>query len=222
MAIDRHRLVDSFGFGQPPAYEFIPPGILNYEQQSVDWKDLSDSVRTSEARKLYAEAGYSTNNPLHLRILYNTNPVIKRTAIMIAAMWKETLGVDSELDEQEYRAFLVTRQEKSRWDVARLAWTADFNDASNFLDTFRSHSANNDTGYDNEIFDSLLDSASSAQDPDTRRVTLEAAERLMLGDYPIAPLYHYVTKRLIKPYVLGVTISPTNRVPSKTITIEPH
>jgi oligopeptide transport system substrate-binding protein len=222
MAIDRHRLVDSLGFGQPPAYGFIPPGTANYQRQSVPWKDLANEARIGQAQSLYAEAGYSKVSPLRLKVLYNTNVVIKRTAIMIAAMWKETLGVDTELVGQEYQAFLVTRHDKSQWDVARLAWVADYNDASNFLATFRSNSSNNDESYANASFDGLLDLASSTPDKGVRQAVLENAERLLLAEYPIAPLYHYVSKRLVKPYVSGVEPTPTDRVPSKAISMRPH
>jgi ABC-type oligopeptide transport system substrate-binding subunit len=40
-------------------------------------------------------------------------------------MWKEVLGIDSEVYPEEYRVFLQTRRDETRWEVARLAWTAD-------------------------------------------------------------------------------------------------
>ena len=222
MAIDRRRLVESFGFGQPPAYGFVPPGIWNYDQQSYAWKNLADEDRSRQAKQFYAAAGYSVKNPLRLRVLFNSNVVIKRTAVMIAAMWKEELGIDCQLIEEEYRSFLVSRKDKSAWDVARLAWVADFNDASNFLETLRSNATNNDESYANPAFDKILDQADSSVDPALRKHYLESAERLMLDDYPIIPLYHNVSKRLVKPYVSGVAPSPTDRVPSKSLSLAPH
>ncbi|MDP9090372.1 MAG: peptide ABC transporter substrate-binding protein [Pseudomonadota bacterium] len=219
MAIDRRRLVDSFGFGQPPAYSFIPAGIWKYEQQSYSWKTLPNKDRVQQARQLYAAAGFSIETPLHLRVLFNSNVVIKRTAIMIAAMWKEELGIDCELMEEEYRSFLISRHDRTRWDVARLAWVADFNDANNFLETLSTPSNNNDEKYSNSGFDKLIERASLTADASIRRSILESAERLMLDDYPIIPLYHFVSKRLVKPYVHGVHPSPTDRVPSKAISI---
>ncbi len=44
----------------------------------------------------------------------------------------------------------------------------------------------------------------------------------MLADYPVIPLYFFVSKRLVKPYVLGVQPNPLDRVPSKGLTIIPH
>jgi oligopeptide transport system substrate-binding protein len=137
-------------------------------------------------------------------------------------MWKETLGIETELDDEEFRVFLHSVRDKSRWEVARLGWTADFNDASSFLNVFRNGSANNYVGYADPSFDSLLDDAASTRDSEHRRTTLEAAERLLLDDYAIIPIYYLVSKRLVKPYVLGVKPDLMDRVPSKALTINVH
>lgn len=222
MAIDRKRIVDSLAFGQAGAYGFVPPGTWNYSPQSWQWKNLSDAERIAEAKRLYAEAGYSAAAPLHLRLLFNANPVIRNTAIMIAAMWKDTLGVDTLLTEEEYRVFLQSRHDKSRWDVTRLGWTADYNDASNFLDVFRGRSTNNDAGYANPAFDALVDQAARTADPKRRRQMLEDSEQMMLSEYPIVPLYFFVSKRLVKPFVHGVQSNPLNHVNSKYLQIVTH
>ncbi len=222
MAIDRRKIAAAQGFGQPPAYGFVPPGIWNYNPQKWQWADLGDADRIAEAKRLYAEAGYSPAKPFRIRLLFNANVAIRQTAILVAAMWRESLGIETELTEEEYRVFLQSRHDKSRWEVARLGWTADFNDASNFLDTFRENSPNNDSGYASHTFDALLDEAARTSDPETRRLILEAAERVMLRDYPILPLYFFVSKRLVKPYVQGVRPNPLDRLTSKMLSMSTH
>jgi oligopeptide transport system substrate-binding protein len=175
----------------------------------------------AQAKALYAAAGYSSDNPLHLRCLVSDSSAIKAIAIAIASMWKEALGVDTELISEEYRVFLNSRKDSSRWDVARLSWTADYNDAGNFLEVLRSNSPNNDPGYTNSRYDSLLDAAAATPDPIRRKETLEEAERLMISEYPIIPIYFYSSKRLIKPYVKGAKTNPLNRLYTKDLYIEP-
>ncbi len=187
MAIDRTRLVQALAFDQAPAFGFVPPGTWNYGSQSLPWQEWPGAERVAEAKRLYAAAGYSARAPLHLRLLYNSNSAIKHTAIVVASMWQETLGIETEMIEEEYRVFLQSRHDRSRWDVARLAWSADFNDASNFLDIFRAHSSNNDPGYANPAFEELLNAAASNADASRRRELLQSAERLMLADYPAVP-----------------------------------
>jgi oligopeptide transport system substrate-binding protein len=220
-AIDRKSLEATIlPFGQRPAYGFVPPGTWNYDPQSWEWRDLPDSERLDEARRLYALAGFSVQKPMHLRVLFNSNNSIKQVAIAIASMWKQTLGIDTELIDEEYRVFLDSRRDTSRWDVARLGWTADYNDAGNFLDTLRSGSPNNDARYARQDFDKLLDRAASTIDSADRRQLLQNAEKMMLSDYPILPIYFFSSKRLIKPYVKGAKANPLNRLYSRHLAIE--
>jgi oligopeptide transport system substrate-binding protein len=223
LAVDRKSLERTIlPFGQRPAYGFVPPGTWNYDPQSWEWHSLPDSERIAEARRLYALAGFSAQRPLHVRVLFNSNNSIKQVAIAIASMWKQVLGVDSELIDEEYRVFLDSRRDTSKWEVARLGWTADYNDAGNFLDTLRSGSPNNDSRYARQDFDQLLDRAASTVDPSARRRLLEDAEQMMLSDYPIMPIYFFSSKRLIKPYVKGAKANPLNRLYSRHLTIEDH
>jgi oligopeptide transport system substrate-binding protein len=222
MAVDRERLVNILALGQVGAFGIVPPGTWNYTPQKWDWAHLSDVDRVAAARKVYADAGYSRQTPLVLRLLYNSNPEIKQTALIVAAMWKEVLGVETALTDEEFRVYLQSRHDKNRWDVVRLAWSADYNDASNFLELFRSGSANNDTGYSSKSFDRLFDSAGGTADQESRRHMLESAEKTMLDDYPVIPLYFYVSKRLVKPYVSGVKPNALDRVYSKSISLSRH
>jgi oligopeptide transport system substrate-binding protein len=171
---------------------------------------------------LYALAGFSARRPLRLRVLFNSNNTIKQVAIAIASMWKQTLGIDTELIDEEYRVFLYSRKDTTKWEVARLGWTADYNDAGNFLDTLRSGSPNNDAQYERQEFDKLLDRAASTGDQSDRRHLLQDAEKAMLSDYPILPIYFFSSKRLIKPYLKGAKVNPLNRLYSKHLVIEDH
>jgi oligopeptide transport system substrate-binding protein len=223
LAIDREALETSIlPFGQKPAYGFVPPGTWNYDPQSWEWRNLANAERIDEARRLYALAGFTTRRPLRLRLLFNSNSTIKQAAIAIASMWKETLGVETELMDEEYRVFLSSRRDTTRWEVARLGWTADYNDAGDFLDTLRSGSPNNDAHYERREFDELLDRAASTVDQSDRRHLLQDAEKMMLSDYPILPIYFYSSKRLIKPYIKGAKMTPLNRLYSKHLVIEDH
>jgi len=218
LAIDRKALQRSvLAFGQKAAYTFVPPGTKNFQPQAVSWQDFSPEDRTAQARRLYQATQYSPTRPLRLRLLINSSPNIKKMAIAVASMWKETLGIECELIDEEYRVFLDSRKDPSRWDVIRLGWTADYNDATNFLDIFRGASANNDSGFKNTHFDDLLNEASLIKDPIQRQKLLQQAESIMLDDYPIIPIYFYSSKRLVKPYVKGTFNNPLNRLLSRNL-----
>jgi oligopeptide transport system substrate-binding protein len=193
-----------------------------YKPQSWGWAGSPDAARIAEAEQLYGNAGFSRQTPLHLKLLFNSNSGTKQMTIAIAAMWKETLGIETELIDEEYRVFLDSRKDSSRWDIVRLAWIADHNDAGSFLDTFRTGSPNDDSGYDNPRFNALIEEAENTADVQKRREILESAERTMLEDYPVIPIYFFSSKRLFKPYVRGETSNPLNRLYSKHLKIDAH
>ncbi len=133
---------------------------------------------------------------------------MQRVCLAIAAMWKDALGVETELVQMEFKAYLAARADPAQWDVVRVGWTADYNDASTFLDTMTRDSPQNFGRWINADYARLLDDAAAESDPARRRDTLQQAESLMLNDYPLLPVYFYVTRRLVAPRVVGAVHQP--------------
>ncbi|QEX24070.1 peptide ABC transporter substrate-binding protein [Hypericibacter adhaerens] len=203
LGIDREILVDKITqAGELPAYSWVPPDVPGYQQQFLDFKNESKAQRLEEAKKLLADAGYGPDKPLKIQLLYNTSENHKKIAVAIAAMWKP-LGVQLELVNQEWKVYLETRDKKD-FDIARAAWIGDYPDPINFLDMFKSDAgARNDAGYNNPKFDELLTTAGATVDPKKRLAILAQAEKVFLDDYAMIPIYHYTTKHMLKPNLVG-------------------
>ncbi len=216
LAIDRDAITRSVTrAGQVPAYSLVPDGVWHYEPARYEWKTASVDYRVARARELYAAAGYSGRNPLKLRLLYNENELVQKVCIAIASMWKEALGVDVELIQMEFKAYLAARSDPAQWDVVRVGWTADYNDASTFLDTMTESSPQNFGRWSDSRYAALLRAAATENDADKRSVTLRRAESLMLNQYPLLPVYFYVTRRLVQPRIEAPPINPMNRTYSQ-------
>jgi oligopeptide transport system substrate-binding protein len=201
--------------GQVPAYALVPDGTWNYTPARYAWEKDSQQQRVARAVSLYSAAGYSATHPLRLRLLYNENELVQRVCIAIAAMWKEALGVEAELIQMEFKAYLAARADPAQWDVVRVGWTADYNDASTFLDTMSVGSPQNFGRWSSAEYAGLMKSAAAEGNPDRRRDTLQQAESLMLNDYPLLPVYFYVTRRLVQPHIAAPEINPMNRTYSR-------
>lgn len=223
MAIDRQVIADKLLQGAAlPAYGMVPPGTWNYTPQLPPWAAWPRERRLAEARRLYAAAGYSAEHPLQLELRYNTQEDHRRVATVIAAMWKQGLGVQTRLTNEEWKVFLQNRRQRRLTQVFRGAWIGDYDDASAFLNILRSFDGKNDEAYASPQYDALLAQAQQQADAAQRRGLLQQAEGLMLGDMPILPIYTYESKHLVKPYVAGWRDNPLDIHYSKDLRVLPH
>ena len=222
MTIDREILTGKVTKGgEIPAYAWVPPGVNQYAGAKVPWAGLSKAERLARARKLYAEAGYSRDNPLKVQILYNTSDNHKRIAIAVAGMWKQALGVKTELFNQEWKVYLTTRRAK-QFEVLRAGWIGDYNDANTFLELFKGDVGTmNPAGYVNSEYDVLMRKAERETDLKVRAGLMQKAEGILLKDLPIIPIYHYTTQHLVSPRVKGWTDNVMDVHPTRHLSLAP-
>lgn len=204
MAIDREILVEKItGRGEKPAYSWVPPGVSNYEPPRLSYASLSQDERNAIARSLYSQAGFSEDSPAVIELRYNTSDTQQRIALAIQSMWKDVLGVETTLINEEFQVLLSNMRERQVTQVFRSSWIGDFDDAINFLGVLEPGAPSNMPGYDNEEYRKWLQSAAGHSDLDTRRLYLEEAETILLADHPVIPLYFYVSKHLVSTEVIG-------------------
>ncbi len=204
MAIDRDQLAARVtGRGEAPAYSWVPPGIDGYEPTVLSFAALGTAERESLARRLYKEAGYSKAKPLKIELRYNTSDTNKKIAVAIQSMWRNVLGVETTLINEEFQVLLANMRDAEVTEVFRSSWMGDYNDAHTFLSVLEAGSAANMPRYASDEYESLMKRAANQLDPDRRRLYLEEAERVMLADHPVIPLYFYVSKHLVSPAVRG-------------------
>lgn len=221
MAIDRARITENVtGVGEVPATGLVPPGVSNYTPATFSWADLSAEERIAEARRLYAEAGYSAENPLEVEILYNTSENHKKVAVAVASMWKQALGVNAKLSNQEWKVLLQTRKDRDAWEVLRYGWVGDYNDANTFLDIFRSGHGQNFPGFSDPRYDELTAAASQEPNLAKRAELMQQAEQVFLDAHAVVPIYFYVSKHLVKPHVKGYKPNIMDRSYSRHLRID--
>ncbi|MEQ1439425.1 peptide ABC transporter substrate-binding protein [Fontimonas sp. SYSU GA230001] len=206
MVIDRELIATRVLGGLAlPAHGWVPPGTAGHEPQRPAWADWPYERRVAEARALYHAAGYTQAAPLDVEIRYNTHESHRRVATVIAAMWKQTLGVRAHLHNEEFKVFLYNRRLRRDTQVFRAAWMADFNDPLSFLGILHSAHGKNDSGWSDPSYDTLLERASAMVDPGQRAPLLAQAEAKILAEVPVIPIYFYVSKHLVSPRVRGWT-----------------
>ncbi|MGJ3242715.1 MAG: peptide ABC transporter substrate-binding protein [Opitutales bacterium] len=195
-AIDRESLVTNVTRGgQQPATSFTPPGMKGYEPPNRYGHD------PDRARELLAEAGYPGGEGIReLEILINTSESHRTIAEAIQRMWKETLGIDVSIVNQEWKVYLDS-QSNLDYDISRSGWIGDYMDPVTFLKMWTTGNGNNDTGWGSPVYDELIAASRQEADQSVRYDLMRRAETILLEEGPIMPIYIYTRNYLLHPDV---------------------
>lgn len=201
MALDRDQLTRTVMQEVViPAYSITPPNTLGYHPPKLFDFD------PEKARQLLAEAGYPNGEGWPgLEVIYNTNEAHRKIAVAVQQMWKKHLHIDVTISNQEWKVYLNAVSQRD-FQVARRGWIGDYVDPNNFLDLFITDGGNNNTGYaDDRYDDMILQQAPRAATQEERFKIFYDAEKRLMEQMPIIPIYTYATRHLVHPSVEGMT-----------------
>ncbi len=205
LALDRDVIVNRvLDTGLDPAFSIVPPTVSGYEAQPDASIRGPMNRRTDQARALLARAGYGPANPLALTLYHFVQEEQRQVAVAAQGMWRE-IGVEAEIMSVQFGA-LFLRRRKGDFDIIFTSLYAGFDDPIPFLNQYETRNiaiGANPSRYSNADYDRLITDADRILDPAARLEMLQAAERALLADYPVAPVFFYNYRRLINPKVKG-------------------
>ena len=216
MAVDRQSLIDNvLKGGQQPAQWFSRPGLAGAPtvETHPDLGVKYDPEAAKAELQSYLDEKGVTADSLDLSLMYNTSASHQAIAEAIQQMWKDVLGVNVKLVNQEFAVYLNTVKSRDTPQIWRLGWCLDYPDANNFarenVAVNGSQNPADENGepyggfnWKNEEYEALVLQAVKETDP-AKRVELYAqAEQIaMVDDAVMIPLYWYTNLDLTQPYV---------------------
>ncbi|HEY5983159.1 MAG TPA: ABC transporter substrate-binding protein [Anaerolineales bacterium] len=235
MAVDRQALIDNVTKGgQEPAQWFDRPGLAG-SPTMADHPDLgikSDPEAAKAELQSYLDETGQTADQLDLTLMFNTSSGHQRIAEAIQQMWKDTLGVNVKVVNQEWAVYLETIKGAATPQIWRLGWCQDYPDANNFdKEVFAANGSSNPytngkpSGgifWFNQEYEDLVNQAAVETD-NAKRVELyaQAEDILVNKDAVIIPIYWYTSLELTKPYITR-TFGSTSREAFEKWDILPH
>jgi ABC-type oligopeptide transport system, periplasmic component len=213
MGIDRQALVDNVTMGgEVPAYTLTPIGIPDGHGDFATnlGPQFTEDIEAAKAllAEGLAEEGL-TIETFKFTILYNTNDTHKKVAEAIQAMWKQNLGIDVSLENAEFQV-VIDRRHGADFEVGRAGWIGDYADPMTFVELFASWHEHNDSHWHNDAYDALIITAQSSPDNEVRMEAMKNAEKLLMEEMGVMPIYYYSKPWVIKENITGY-FAPVNR-----------
>jgi oligopeptide transport system substrate-binding protein len=220
MAIDRQSLVDNVTKGgQIPASTFAPPGIFGAVEPGKVGITYDADGAAAMLQEYLDENGMTIDdfNAMGVTLMHNTSEGHARIAAAIQQMWKDNLGVDVKVENQEWKVYLDTIQNTTPLadmpHVWRLGWCADYADQNNWVhEVFNAEAGANRlrrgcaddtcTQVTPSEYDELTAAAALEADPAKRAEMYEQAEDILSRvEAAYAPIYHYTSVNVTKPWL---------------------
>ncbi|HLQ83803.1 MAG TPA: peptide ABC transporter substrate-binding protein [Pseudogracilibacillus sp.] len=212
LSLDRQSIVDNVTQGeQKPAMALVPPSMFEENEEGY-FKDNDVEKAKEYLEKGLEEMGLDTLPTVYLS--YNTDEGHAAIAQAAQEMWKNNLEVDVELSNEEWAVYLDSLGEGD-YQIGRIGWIADFNDAINFLEIFESTGGNNYTNWENDEYKELIKKSRTELDSDKRRDILREAEALFMDQMVINPVYFYTNLYAHQDNVKDITVSPIGTIQYK-------
>ncbi len=223
-AIDREALVNGPLKNQSTAaYTMNPPGFPG--ENVAELKDIQ-TYDPEKAREYLAEAGYPNGEGFPKLIMKTRDayPALTNAAEGIASMLKENLGVEVEIQDLEYGIYMdelgaQKRNQDGEMNFALVPYEYDFVDGSNLLGVWGGcepegadlpDMPGRHTWY-NEEYNQLVCEANSIIGDEARRNDLyQKAERILIEDVALVPIYHGTFNVLVNPELTGPALEPNN------------
>lgn len=205
LSINRQGIVDNVTqTEEKPAMALVPPSMFEENEEGYFADNDID-----EAKK-YLEKGLEElglDELPAIKLSYNTDEGHAAIAQAVQDMWNKNLDLNVELNNEEWNVYLDSLGE-GNYQIGRMGWIADFNDAINFLEIFETVGGNNYTNWENDEFKALLKDSRAELDSDKRQEILKEAEELFMEELPIVPVYFYTNTYAAKDNVKGIEALP--------------
>lgn len=205
-AIDRKALVDHVLQGnQAAAMGIVPPSLRLQNAPYFEDHDIPKAwYMFQEGLK---ELGMTKEDLPAITLCYGNSERNHKIAQTLQQQWNKAFGVEVHLQNCEGAVF-YDKISHHDYQLATGSWFADFRDPSNFLEIFKSKgNSTNNTQWENERYAELLTLAAKEFYPEDRAKLLRNAERQLMEEMPVIPLFYSVFLYVKRPEVQGVYFS---------------
>jgi oligopeptide transport system substrate-binding protein len=201
-SVDRNAVINTVMEGVP----LMPNGVVPIGIPGSNLSTLPYPYNVAKAKQIVQSLGTVPT----LKLWYNTGANHDKILAPVQAGW-QAIGLHVTMTGYEWGTYLTKCSQGTQDQIYRLGWLADYPSMDDFLyPLFQSSvsGANTFTFYSNPTVDKLLATARGTIDQTQRLQIYAQAEKQILADAPVIPLYFYRDYRIMDKRVLGQQHDP--------------
>jgi ABC-type oligopeptide transport system substrate-binding subunit/DNA-binding SARP family transcriptional activator len=214
LATDRETVANVVlgGYVFPATGGFIPPGMPGHSP------GIALPYDPEEARQLLAEAGYPGGRGFPAVEMRSSGVGWQGEESGLQTQWRENLGV--EISWQVVRTTdWAACWESDRPVFFRMGYLPDYRDPDSFL---RGCPGLRFAGWQNDRYEALVEEARRTTGQEERMNLYRQADRILIEEAVLMPLYYSRMNLLVKPCVTRHPVSVTGEWFWKDVIMEPH
>lgn len=229
LAVNREFIVEKVTqAGQTPSTGLVPAGIT--DSQDKDWAESIGNVLFARLAELYPDYDlsiYEGRCALAKELLneaiadgkwtkgttieydFNTSESHKAIAEAVQSDLKSVLGIDTILANSEWQTY-TTNLGEGKFGMARLGWSADYNDAITYLELFTNGNSYNYGRWVSDEYTALISKAKSLPGGTERDEIMKQAEALLFSEngFTVCPIYFYTQSYCLHDGINNVGFTP--------------
>ncbi len=201
-AVDRNAVINTVSEGVP----LVPNGVVPIGIPGSNLSTLPYPYDPTKAKQIVQSLGHVPT----LKLWYNTGANHDKILAPVQAGW-QAIGLKVTMTGYEWGTYLTKCSQGTQDELYRLGWLADYPSMDDFLyPLFQSSvsGVNTFSFYSNPTVDKLLATARGTVDETQRLQIYAQAEKQILADVAVIPLYFYRDYRIMDKRVLGQTHNP--------------
>ncbi len=209
LAIDRDTLCNDVLKDGSVAAQGIVPVKLATGPDGNDYRDTAGTVSTFDAAKAaeYYAAAVKENGgqDYTVELLYEDSDVSKKVAEQLQNMLQTNCpGLTITLNSKPKKSRLDLMQHQE-YEVALTRWGPDYADPETYMDLFLSSNWSNNNGrYNSTEYDALVNAADANANSEERWQQYIDAEKILIEDAAVIPVYQTGDALMINPKVTGI------------------
>ncbi len=219
LSVNRSEIVKHLSHqAQTPALELVSPFLNPCPQQPL-FTDHSLEIARAYFESALKELNIDNPSNLKLTYLYTSSDFNKEIALILQHQWHQALGIWVKLKQVDSK-IMIDRLTRGDFQFSQSTIYPQYNDPMSVLERLKYADVHkNYTQWEKKEYIDCLNSSYFIKNKEQRFLQLNQAEKIVLDEMPLCPLFHLTYAYIAKPHLKNLFFTPVGGIYFSTLQI---